>query len=223
MKLYWAVPLLVALAACAPSTTTPSTVQTKIDGTVGFYPSLVGLSWVYLFQNERSDSPPFTLSIVQPSTFQNQPTLTYRLTGRGRDWRLYRQVSDAGVFLLGYEDVLSSGVVTYDPPLQEYPASNQLAPGFSWGGTTLVEGYLVPPSGQRQQIARATLEYKYTVIETVRRQVGTETFDVFRIELSTTTRSAEGNRTDRYEIWFTPRVGEVRTQDGLILVNRNFK
>lgn len=206
------------LAACAPQTSTPATTP-LYTGPVGFYPAAVGLDWVYQPQGAAPTDPPYRVSILGPSAFNGRAALRYRFSGRGQERYYYRVVSGAGVQLLGFEEAITNSVVRFNPPIQEYPAQSAFAVGARWGGVSQVDSQIVV-DGKITPLASGSLEYTYQVVGRSNVSVGAGDFQVWRVTLSL--KPSKGDP-QNYEIWFVPGVGEVRTQEGLLLVDRNFK
>jgi hypothetical protein len=211
--------LLLLLAACAPRATEPQTHTAIIQGPVGFYPSQPGLDWIYQPQRASLADPPFRLSIIGPTSFAGQPAIRFRFSGRGQERNFFRQVGPTGVRLLGFEEVISNSTVRFNPPLQEYPAENTLVLGARWGGVSRLESQIVV-NNQVTQTAAISLEYTYQVVGKTNVTVGAGAFEAWRITLQI--KPAQGD-VENFEIWFVPGVGEVRTREGLLLVDRNFR
>lgn len=206
---------LFLLAACAPQVTqAPQARPLLQEG--AFYPATPGLEWVYLPEGEALSAPPYRVRVEGPAVFEGQEALRFRNFGRGEDRLYYRQVGPFGVRLLGFQD--PSARVVFTPPLLEYPPEALLAVGYRWGGTTEVRVELLTPGGQ-EPLARGALNYTMEVLEA--REVGLPagTFQVYRIRQ--TYQDDKGR--DVREVWFAPRVGEVRTREGRVLVERNFR
>jgi DNA-binding winged helix-turn-helix (wHTH) protein len=77
---------------------------------------------------------------------------------------------------------------------------------------------LLTPSG-REPLAQGTLAYEMEVLEEREVRVPAGTFRIYRIRQT----FRDGRSQDIREVWFAPRVGEVRTREGRILVERNFR
>lgn len=213
------VPVLLLLVACAPKNVQPQASTVVVQGPVSFYPSQPGLDWVYLPQGASVADPPYRLSIIGPTTFAGQPVIQFRFSGRGQERNYFRQVGPTGVRLLGFEEVTTNSVVRFHPPLQEYPAENTLAVGARWGGVSRMESHILV-NNRLTPIATASFEYTYQVVGRTVVTVGAGTFEAWRITLQI--KPAQGDVLNK-EIWFVPGVGEVRTDEGLLLVDRNFR
>lgn len=210
MTRWWLGVLGLLLLACAPQTTSQVGV-----GSVGFYPLQTGLEWVYRPQGGRATDPPFRLSVLGAASFEGKPAIRLVFSGQGRESYYYRSLGPEGVRLLGYEQRNTESRVVYDPPLLEYPPEALLRPGYRWGGTTRITlTQLGRPFYQE------AVDYTYTVVEEIDRVVAAGSFRVLRILLEL--RGSQSGLVQR-EVWFAPRVGEVRTNDGLLLVERSFR
>jgi hypothetical protein len=218
---------LLVLAACAPRPTEPQTNTPLIQGAVGFYPSQPGLDWVYLPPRASIGDPPVRLSVIGPTTFEGQPVIRYRLSGRGLERSYYRQVDASGVRLLGIEDFDRLQVARYTPPIQEYPPQASLAVGARWGGQTR-EVIELRSNNQVTRVSDRMLEYTYSVLGKSNVTVPAGSFEVFRIGLEFRDPRNPALR-ENFELWFFPGVGEIFSsvnfsdQGGLSLIDRNFK
>ncbi len=207
-------PLLFLLAACAPQVA-PGPVRPVLEG-VGFFPALVGLEWTYLPEGEALGAPPYRVRVEGLEAFAGREALRFHSFGRGQDRVYYRSVGGQGVELLGFRD--PSARVVFNPPILEYPPEGLLAPGYRWGGTVAVQVDLLAP-GREERLTSGRLEYGMEVLEAREVRVPAGGFRVYRIRQ--TYRDERGETL--YEVWFAPRVGEVRTREGWLLVERNFR
>lgn len=221
------VPVLLLLAACAPRASEPQTNTAIIQGQVGFYPSQPGLDWVYLPPRASIGDPPVRLSVIGPTTFEGQPVIRFRLSGRGLERSYYRQIDASGVRLLGIEDFDRLQVARYTPAIQEYPPQASLAVGARWGGQTR-EVIELRANNQITRVSDRVLEYTYTVLGKSNVTVPAGSFEVFRIGLEYRDPRNPSLR-ETFELWFFPGVGEIYSsvnfsdQGGLSLIDRNFK
>ncbi|MCS6869624.1 MAG: hypothetical protein NZ846_00405 [Thermus sp.] len=206
--------LALALAACAPQVTQSPEARPQLKE-VGFYPSTTGLEWVYVPEGEALSAPPYRVRAEGPAVFEGQEALRFRSFGRGEERVYYRQVGPFGVRLLGFQD--PSARVVFTPALLEYPPEALLSPGYRWGGTVQVRVELLTPGG-REPLAQGALDYTMEVLEEREVRLPAGVFRVYRIRQ--TFRDRQGQ--DAREVWLAPRVGEVRTREGRILVERNF-
>ncbi|MCS7069409.1 MAG: hypothetical protein RMK51_08235 [Meiothermus sp.] len=219
--------VLLLLAACAPRTGEPQTNTALIQGPVGFYPSQPGLDWIYLPPRASIGDPPVRLSVIGPTTFEGQPAIRFRLSGRGLERSYYRQIDASGVRLLGIEDFDRLQVARYTPAIQEYPPQASLAVGARWGGQTR-EVIELRPNNQATRVSDRVLEYTYTVLGKSNVTVPAGSFEVFRIGLEYRDPRNPSLR-ENFEVWFFPGVGEIFSsvnfsdQGGLSLIDRNFR
>jgi hypothetical protein len=102
--------------------------------------------------------------------------------------------------------------------MQEYPAENTLAVGARWGGVSRWEKHILV-NNRLTPTGAGSFEYTYQVVGRIRVTVGAGAFEAWRITLRI--KPAQGD-VENHEIWFVPGVGEVRTNEGLLLVDRNF-
>lgn len=209
-------------AACAPTATTttvrpadpgPRAVgSSPIVNAASFFPVETGLAWEYLIEGDALSGEPILTRSIGPTTLDGQPTHRLRTTGRGIDiTRYYRH--DASGLLLVRED--RPGVVLqYQPPMLVLPTEAHLTVGARWGGSTLAHVTFLeaPPERQHQTI---TLEYLHHATDYRAVNTPAGTYDAFVITTEATD-PASGNPA-RYERWFTPYVGELRTADALLL------
>ncbi|MDT7909787.1 hypothetical protein [Thermus sp.] len=207
--------LALALAACAPQVTQAPEARPLLEEKA-FYPASTGLEWVYVPEGEPISSPPYRMRVEGPAAYEGQEALRFRVFGRGEDRTYFRQVGAFGVRLLGFQE--PSARVVFSPPLLEYPPEALLAPGQRWGGSTEVRVELLTPSG-REPLAQGTLAYEMEVLEEREVRVPAGTFRIYRIRQT----FRDSRSQDIREVWFAPRVGEVRTREGRILVERNFR
>ncbi|MDX2005357.1 MAG: hypothetical protein SFU83_08785 [Meiothermus sp.] len=219
--------LVALLGACVPQNTpppNPNVPSTRIETTGSFYPLQTSFEWIYLPDRAGATDPSYRLTILGQGSFNNQVVTRYRFFGRGQDRIYYRQVDASGVRMLGFEEVVTETVTRFDPPIQEYPAQANLIVGARWGGISRFTTDL-RAGGRTTRFAEGQFEYTYTVLGRANVSVQNNTYQVFRIGLERKTPASGPNpaQTDTAEIWFVPNVGEVRTQEGLQLLDRNFK
>jgi len=119
---------------------------------------------------------------------------------------------------LGLEEVITNSTVRFNPPMQEYPAAASLLVGARWGGTTRMQSELIV-DGKKFPQAETSFEYSYSVLGKSVVNLPAGSFEVYRIRLEIKNPQSK----EEYEIWFVPGVGEVKTREGLQLVERNFK
>ncbi|MGQ9753377.1 MAG: hypothetical protein ACUVQD_01740 [Thermaceae bacterium] len=209
----WALLLTSLLIACAPQASPRAKPEFK---SVGFYPAITGLEWVYIPEGEPLSSPPYRVRVEGPSSFLGQEALRIYSGGRGEERRYYRLV-DRGVRLLGFED--PSARVVFSPPILEYPSEEELRVGHQHRGQTEVRVELLPPGGSPELLRRGLLNYNVEILEKREVRVPAGVFEVYRIRQTFVDEQGE----TVYEVWFAPYVGEVRTREGRLLVETNFR
>jgi hypothetical protein len=186
-----------------------------VGGKSSFYPNEAGLTWQYIKESTSADAPKYKLEILGPSLFHGRTLTAIRFVGNASDQTYYREFSSTGVKFYGFS-IAQTGDVTFEPAIQEYPAANDLKIGATWGGeTTVTEPNLADPS----KLKSYKISYTYTVLARQQFKVAEKVYDTFRIAYevisSPTQRSTQ-------TIHFTPSVGEVRTKEGLLLLDKNF-
>jgi hypothetical protein len=186
-----------------------------VGGKSSFYPNEAGLTWQYIKESTSADAPKYKLEILGPSLFHGRTLTAIRFVGNASDQTYYREFSSTGVKYYGFS-IAQTGDVTFDPPIQEYPAADELKIGAIWGGeTTVTEPNLADPSKPKSY----KISYTYTVLARQQFKVAEKVYDTYRIAYevisSPTQRSTQ-------TIHFTPSVGEVRTKEGLLLLDKNF-
>ncbi len=206
--------LALLLAACAPQVTQAPKAQPLLQETA-FYPATTGLEWVYVPEGEALSSPPYRVRVEGPALYEGQEAVRFRSFGRGEDRVYYRQVGAFGVRLLGFQD--PSARVVFTPPILEYPPEALLAPGHRWGGKVTVRVELLTPGG-REPLAQGSLGYAMEVLEEREVRLPAGVFRVYRIRQVYQDERGQ----DAREVWFVPKVGEVRTREGRVLVEKNF-
>ncbi len=218
-------PLLLALlgllAACAPSAEPERVTVEQLSGPVSFYPHETGAVWQYLPDGDPLNAMRLFQQVEGPTLVQGELWTAWRTVGRGLDITSLRQYRDDGVYLL--RELRPGTQITFDPPLQEFPAAGALQVGASWGGETTASLYF-PQATADDQNASLTVEYTYAVVDKRGVTVAAGTFDVFVLNFESRTRDAEGRvlETLNQELWFAPFVGEVRTELGYFLIETNF-
>jgi hypothetical protein len=210
----------LSLIACGPAETGPpprvgTGVITKEQST--FYPATPGLSWTYLpAAADGSIDPnaaPFELRVEGQRAFKGKILTGMRFFGRAGDRVYYREFTNGGVLLYGW-DSPDFVTVTYDPPILEYPPEGQLVKGFTWGNESKVTTTL-----QKGQETVLKISERYRVLGTEKYKVGDVTYDTVVINYEGNLSSGERLSS---VIYFAPKIGEVRTKEGLILFRRNF-
>jgi hypothetical protein len=135
--------------------------------------------------------------------------------GNASDQTYFREFSGSGVKLAGYS-IAATGDVTFNPPIQEYPAPNELKIGASWGGETTVTE---PSTTDATKTRTYKISYTYTVLAQQQFRVADKVYPTLRIAFEVVASPTE--RTTQ-TIHFVPNIGEVRTREGLLLLGKNF-
>ena len=207
------------VAACAPATQNDERVGVlQLTDPITYYPFQTGAAWEYLQQGARLSDPRTTVVVEGPTVVDNGVWIGWRLVGPAREKRSYRQVNANGVFLHS-EVRLGITTLTYDPPIQEYPAEGSLRVGALWTGETAVTLQLY--DGSEPQVRQ--LAYTYTVVDRRMVTIPAGEVEVFVINLTSRLFDEEGAQVDEetYETWFSPFIGEVRLNTGHVLMRSN--
>ena len=212
--------LSVALFGCVPNQEPakppkPPVESGVVGGKTSFYPSEAGLTWQYIKESNSADAPKYKLEILGPSLFHGKTLTAIRFVGNASDQTYFKEFSSGGVKYYGFS-ISQTGDVTFNPPIQEYPAANELKLGATWGGeTTVTEPNLADPSKPKSY----KISYTYTVLARQQFKVADQVYDTLRIVLEVI---SGPNQRSTQTIHFTPNVGEVRTKEGLLLLGKNF-
>ena len=218
--------LLLVLAACAPSSDKQVTVQ-QLTKPISYYPHQTGAHWEYLPDGAKLTDPRLTVDVEGPTVVDGQVWIAWHIQGRGLDVTRYLQYKSDGVYL-GRENKLGT-VINFDPPIQEFPAEGQLRVGATWAGDTKVHVVATEGSGNgagsSAQQASKTLDvhYVYTVVDKRQVTLAAGTFEVYVVSFTTRTldENAKITNTLTQQFWFTPNIGEVRDENGNVLIASN--
>lgn len=212
-----ALTLPVLLAACAPAFTPSSphfVDNAAIKRPALFYPQHVGFSWVY----QTPDSQPVTASLTGPQKYRGETYDTLTFTHGGTTRVEFVQFGLGGVRLVA--DQRGDHIFQYAPALELYPPKWSLHEGASWGGQTTVTERLQVGSKDEVDIPWH-VNYKVKVVDRQNVKAGSNVFDAFKLQYQedwTTEHDIAAKHTVT-DVWFAPFVGEVRTQDGYVLMN----
>jgi hypothetical protein len=212
----------VVLTACAPATEDgPRVVVEQLTEPVSFYPQETGATWQYLPDSALLGDPRVYQRVDGPTVLNGEVVTSWRLIGRGIDERNYRTYRPDGVFLL--RTVKPGTIIDFQPAVQEFPSGASLRVGASWGGETTAR-VVYPDARPEHREAALDIRYRYTVVDRRTAQVPAGVFEVFVIDFQSVTVDTSGNELEELTqtIWFTPYVGEVRTENGFFLVETNF-
>jgi hypothetical protein len=212
--------LSLGLFACIPTQETRKPLKPPVEsGVVGgetsFYPNAAGLTWQYIKESNSADAPKYKLEVLGPSLFHGKTLTAIRFVGNASDQTYFREFSSTGVKLYGFS-ISQTGDVTFEPPIQEYPASSELKIGATWSGQTTVTE---PNLADKTKPKSYPISYTYTVLARQQFKIGENVYDTFRIAYEVIASPTE--RTTQ-TIHFTPSIGEVRTKEGLLLLGKNF-
>jgi len=215
--------LPVLLAACAPSSEKQVTVQ-QLTKPISYYPHQTGAHWEYLPDGAKLTDPRLTVDVEGPSVLDGQVWIAWHTQGRGLDVTRYLQYTPDGVYL-GRENKLGT-VINFDPPIQEFPAEGQLRVGATWAGDTKVDVVATEASANgNAKKANKTLDvhYVYTVVDKRQVTLAAGTFEVYVVSFTTRTLDENANVTSTLtqQFWFTPDIGEVRDENGNVLIASN--
>jgi hypothetical protein len=211
VKRWWFILLIVLLGSCVPARVTAPRLTVSIPlKLASYYPFEAGFVWRYLEPGERLDAPMIVRENLGMTASGDEVYQLARVYGRQAMIVRYYKLNEQGVFLAREDH--PRFVLTYEPPRQTYPS--RLEVGQLWQGSSKVR--LVK---ENQETATLPLVYRASV---VRQQVVTvqgETFTAFVIAFD----DQYGDKLVSGERWFVPFVGEVRSQEGHFLVERNFR
>ncbi len=210
---------VLALSSCAPAAGSDERVEVQqLSEPITYYPFQTGASWQYLRDGDRLSDPRSTTVIDGPTIVDSEVWTSFTKTRPGYQERGFRRVTSQGVFLHS-RVVLGLTTVKYDPPLQEFPAEGTLRVGAQWSGETTV----TMTNTGRPERQTLNVQYVYTVVDqrTVNTPAGA--IQVFVIDLTSRNLSPEGELLDEEnsQFWFAPFIGEIRTNQGWVLVDSN--
>lgn len=212
--------LCLVFSACAPAREEGSVDIQQLSQPVSFYPQEAGATWHYLPSGSSLAAPKVIQEVEGPTVVDGELWIVTHLEGMGLDNRWFRQYRPDGVYLL--KELRPGQEVTYDPPLQEFPAEATFRVGANWGGDTTANVYF-PAAQAENQRQSYQVEYRYTVVDEreVRLQVGT--FQAYVIDFVARFLDDERNVIDsqKLTIWFVPNVGEIKTENDFFLVATN--
>jgi len=212
--------LLLALAACAPTGSTEAVEVQQLSGAVSYYPQEAGATWQYLPTGSNISDPKVTQVIEGPTVLDGDLWVVSRLQGLGIDNRWFRKYGPDGVTLL--KEQRPGQEVSYDPPLQEFPPPNTLRVGTTWGGDTVATVFYPSAKGE-ERLQTYPVEYRYTVVDSRPVNLQAGNFDVFVIDFEARFLGEDRNvvTTQTLTTWFTPFIGEVKTENDFFLVATN--
>ncbi len=207
------------VGGCAPAPVGTATVDVVPRAEVGYYPTTPGLRWIYLPEDAPLDAPRVRMEIEGPTVLDDEVVTAWHLEGRGLDVRSYRRHGEDGTFLLREER--PGTVVTFDPPIREWPAT-PLRVGLTWSGDTEAT-VTFPDADAAERTATFDVQWTSTVVDEREVVVPAGRIPVFVVNFVSRTFDDAGAITEtlRQEVWFAPQYGEVRTENGFFLVEAN--
>ncbi|MEJ2287916.1 MAG: hypothetical protein P8Y02_04575 [Deinococcales bacterium] len=213
------VALLFVLGACAPTSEKQVTVQ-QLTKPISYYPHQTGAHWEYLPDGAKLSDPRLVVDVEGPTVLDGQVWIAWHTQGRGLDVTRYRQYKSDGVYL-GRENKLGT-IINFDPPIKEFPAEGGLRVGATWDGDTTV--HVQATGGDNSQAAKTLqVHYVYTVVDKRTVTLAAGSFDVSVVSFTTRTLDKNANVTSKLtqQFWFTPNIGEVRDENGNVLIASN--
>lgn len=159
---------------------------------------------------------PYNYSNLGRTIFNNKNVEAAVMRGRGAEQTWYRTYNSKGVNLHGFSK--PGAMLILDPPLLEAPAEKAWRVGLIWQGKSNFK--LFDDNGEIQ--SEGNMNYKYVVQD---RRVVTTPAGKFRVWMVTRQMndSVGGMFPATQQYWFAPYIGEIKTAEGLLLVDRNFK
>lgn len=218
--------LLVVLAGCVPATNSErARVETAIDA-VSYYPFETGARWEYLPSGARLSDPPVEITVEGPTIVDGTVAIAWSTFGRGRIATHFRTHNGGEQRL--WREYRPGVIIDFDPPMLEYP-SGALTNNRSWSGSTTVRVYEDRLSEAASSIVGKTVmqtytvNYTTTVVETRTVTVPLGEIDVFVLNHVAEHVNDFGDVIDRVSLttWFSPYLGEVRSDAGLLLTRTN--
>lgn len=212
--------VVLGLAACVPATESERVEVNQLTEEISFYPQQTGAQWLYLEENVPLDSLPIQLTVEGPIIIDGEIWVKTRLVGQGLDSSDYRQYRSDGVYLLRKDRPGTQ--ITFEPPIRQYPEVNGLRVGLSWTGETQASLYF-PEAQAENQRSQVNLDYTYTVVDQRTIVAPAGEFEVYVINFVTRTFDENANIVEELtqEVWFSPFIGEVRTEQAYFLVASN--
>jgi hypothetical protein len=219
----WAALAVVLLAAaCAPAADPGRVDVQQLAGTPSAYPQETGAQWSYLRDGARLDELRYVETVEGPAVIDGDVWIAFRLIGGGQDATHFRQFRPDGVYLR--RQTRPGGSFTFEPPIREMPAVDDLRVGAIWSGSTVATGnFPGAPIGRR--IFEQPIEYVYTVVDRRPVAVGGRLYDVFVIDRTARSFGEAGAVVEEVsqQIWYALGVGKVRHENGWFLVGTNFE
>ena len=210
------------LAACAPGTEEegPSAqAGSQVVGPLQYVPIATGARWSYLPDGAQLSEPLVVTTVLGPTVLDGQVRTAWRTVGRGLDVRFFRQHGPEGTFLVREER--PGTIIEFDPPIRELPGE-PLRVGQSWSGETTAT-VTFPDADAEHRTQRLGLDWVSTVVDRRPVNVPAGPVEVFVLNFTSRSVDEEGNVVEELtqETWFSPYLGQVRTENGFYLVESN--
>ena len=213
---------VAVLAACAPTASeSPRLEVTQLAEAISFYPMETGARWEYVRDGSTLDGLRYVEVIEGPTVIDGEVWIASHLVGGGQDVMTYRQSRPDGVFVK--RQTRPGAVISFDPPMREYPAQGELRVGLTWRGETTARGRF-PSAAPDLRSQSWAVEYVYTVVDRRQVIVNGRMFDVFVIDRVVRQYDEDGGVAEELSrtSWFSPHAGVVRHENGWFLVDTNF-
>lgn len=218
--------LLLVLAGCVPATNTERARVESAPEDVSYYPHETGAYWEYLPSGARLSDPAVEVMVEGPTIIDDTVATAWSTFGRGRIATHFRIHTGEEQRL--WREYRPGVIIDFDPPMLEYP-TGPLTSNRTWSGETTVRVYEDRLSETASSIVGKTLMQTYTVkYTTTVVETRTVTVPLGEIEVFVLNHIAEhvneaGEVIDRVSLitWFSPYLGEVRSDAGLLLTHTN--
>jgi len=219
LPLLAAAAIVLLIGACAPAASEETEAVTTPTGPVAYVPRATGAAWAYLPDRATLDEPRVVVRVEGPTVVDGTVRTAWRMVGRGLDIRWFREHRDDGTFLVREER--PGTVITFDPPIQEM-VTGPLRVGQIWSGATTAT-VRFPEAAPENRTSTLALDWVTTVVDRRTVTVAAGTFEVFVLNFTTRTLDEDGTVLEELtqETWFSPYLGEVRTENGFFLVDSN--
>lgn len=210
----------LVLSACAPATSDERVEVQQLTEPLTYYPAQTGARWEYLPDGARLTDPRLVITVQGPTVLDGEVWTAWSVFGRGLDLTSFRQARPDGVYLK--RRLRPGTIITFNPPIREFPAPGELRVGVTWAGETTAS-LRFPNAEPENRSVTVELTYTYTVVDRRAVTLLAGDFDVFVVNLVTRTFDEDGEIVEelQQETWFVPFVGDVRTDNGFFLVDSN--
>lgn len=213
---------LASFTACAPSTEEGEAEgRTEPTGPLSYVPTETGAAWAYLPNGAPLSDPRMTVTVEGPTVLDGNVVTAWHQVGRGFDVTYYRRHDEEGTFLVREER--PGTILTFDPPIRELP-SGPLRVGETWSGETTAT-LRFPEAEATNRRQELDIQWVTTVVDRRTVDVVAGEFEVFVLNFTSRTTDEDGDVVDELtqETWFSPYLGEVRTENGFVLVESNLQ